>query len=184
MTIYRKKQEGGGKLIAGKYISELIDVLRHEIRSFNILVELLILEEKGLVECDNDLLIKVLEKQEDVFSSIACLEKSRADIIARIAESICIEPEMLTISEIAEYADVQQKEKLVETAHILAQIHGDINNKKTTNSLLIKQGIMLVESNIRLILKAVGKEDMLKEIYSSNAETQQISGSMHIDGRL
>lgn len=167
-----------------QYISKLIDILRREIRSFNAIVELLILEEKGFVECDNELLMNVLEKQEDVFSSIACLEKSRADIITKIAEQIGEDPNSLTISKLAKVVDDPLKRELIETAHVLSQINEDLKKKKITNNMLIKQGIMIVESNIRHILKALGREDLLKNMYSSNADAGQISGSVYIDGRM
>ena len=74
MTIKLRENRGDTKVDMDHYFSELIDILKHEIRSFNTIVELLILEQKGLVECNNVLLLEVLERQEDVFSSIACLE--------------------------------------------------------------------------------------------------------------
>ncbi len=184
MSINRRKHNGDSKVDLKQYTAELIDILRREIRSFNIIVELLILEEKGLVECDNNLLIKVLERQEDVFSSIACLEKSRIDIISRIAENIGEDPNTLTISKLAEIIDDPLKKELVETAHVLAQINEDLQKKKTTNARLIKQGALIVESNIRFILKAYGKENLIKNIYSSDADIGQISGGVCVDGKM
>jgi len=184
MTININEKNGDGTLDLKQYISKLIDILRREIRSFNTIVELLILEGKGLVECDNELLINVLEKQEDIFSSLACLEKSRTDIIMKIAEEMGEDPNTLTISKLAEIIDEPLKRELVETAHVLLQINEDLKQKKTTNNMLIKQGIMIMESNIRYILKAFGREDMLRNIYSSNADAGHISGSVCIDGRM
>ena len=165
-------------------ISKLTNLLRREINSFNTIVELLILEEKGLVECDNNLLIKVLERQEDVFNSIACVEKSRQDIITSIAEEIGEDPDALSISKIAEIVDDPLKKELVEAAHVLTQIIEDMQKKKVTNTMLIKQGAMIVESNIRFILKAYGKDDMLCNTYSSGADAGQISGSIRVDNRM
>ena len=184
MTINKEKTKGDETLDWKQYIPELLDILRREIRSFNIIVELLILEEKGLIECDNNLLINVLEREEDVFSSIACLEKSRIDIIIKIAEQIGEDPNRLTISKLTEIVDNQYKKELIETAHVLLQINEDLKQKKATNNLLIKQGAMIIDSNIRYILKTFGKEGVLKDTYSSNADTPGISGSLHIDGRL
>ena len=184
MTINKEKNKGEETLDLKKYILELIDILRREIRSFNTVVELLILEEKGLIECDNNLLVKVLEREEDVFSSIACLEKSRMDIIRKIAEKIGEDPDRLTISKLSKIVDDPLKKELVETAHVLLKINKDLKQKKTTNNMLIKQGAMIVEGNIRYLLKTFGKEGMLENTYSSNADAPGISGSLHIDGRL
>ncbi|MFC1561265.1 flagellar export chaperone FlgN [Candidatus Latescibacterota bacterium] len=184
MTINNKKNKGDETLDLKKYISELIAILRREIQSFNIVVELLILEEKGLIECDNNLLIKVLEREEDIFSSIACLEKSRMDVIKKIAEQIGTDPNKLTISKLSKVVEDHLKKELVETAHVLLQINEDLKQKKATNNMLIKQGAMIIEGNIRYILKTFGKEGVMEDTYSSNAGAPKISGGIHIDGRL
>jgi len=184
MTININKNNGDGRLDLKQYISKLIDILRREIRSFTAVVELLILEGKSLVECDNELLNNVIEKQEDVFSSIACLEKSRVDIIKKIAEKIDEDPNTLTVLKLAEIIDDPLKKELVEAAHVLSQISEDLKQKKTINNMLIKQGIMIVESNIRYILKAFGREDILKDMYSSRADDSYVSGSVYIDGKM
>ena len=106
------------------------------------------------------------------------------EVTTKIAERIGIEPDDITISKISEHVENPQKEELVEIAHVLTQIHEDINHKKITNTMLIKQGAMLVENNIRFILKALGKENMLEDTYSSNADAPKFSGSVHIDGRM
>ncbi|MFC1551469.1 flagellar export chaperone FlgN [Candidatus Latescibacterota bacterium] len=165
-------------------VVELKDLLRREIQSFNMIVELLILEEKGLIECDNNLLVHVLEREEDVFSSIACLEKSRTAIINKIALLIDEDSEMLTISKISEHVDEPLKRELLETAHVLSQLNEDLKQKKVTNNILIKQGAMIVENNIRYILKDYGKELTGDDIYTSSADAPQLSGSIHVDGRL
>ncbi|MFC1649944.1 flagellar export chaperone FlgN [Candidatus Latescibacterota bacterium] len=165
-------------------VMELKDILRREIRSFNMIVELLILEEKGLIECDNNLLVHVLEREEDVFSSIACLEKSRSGIIDKIALVTGENPDTLTISIISEHVDDPLKKELIETSHVLSQINEDLKQKKITNNVLIKQGAMIVENNIRYILKAAGKDFVGDDTYTSNADAPKISGSVHVDGRL
>ena len=166
------------------YFSELIDILKREIRSFNAIVELLILEQKGLIESNNGLLLEVLGRQEDVLSSIACLEKSRMEIVKKIADYIGEDPGMLTISKLSEIAGDDFKKELLETAHVLSAINEDIRQKKISNSMLINQGIMIVESQIRFILKAIGKEDLIKEIYSPGADNGRICGSISVDSKI
>ena len=124
--------------------------------SFNTIIELMILEEKGLIESDNQLIVKVLEKQEDVFSSIACLEKSRMNLIEKIAENVGAAANTLTISKIAAYAEETYKSDLLETAHVLSKINKDINKRRNSNSMLIRQGMAMIESNIRFLLKNYG----------------------------
>ena len=166
------------------YIIELLQILKREIQSLNAISELLILEEKSLVEFDTMSLSKLIEKQEDVFSSIACLEKSRHDVLIKICEQTGDKPGTLTVSRLSTMVDDPLRKKLVETGHVLNAIYEDISLKKTSNAMLIKQGIMLVESDISVILKAVGKTEPGKPVYSSNAQTNRPTRSYCIDGRM
>ncbi len=168
-----------------KYIMEVADILKRKIRSFNTILELLILEEKCLIECDTGGLTTVLERQEDVFSSIACLDKSRMDILVKIAEYLdCENFESLTVSKLAEQVEEPIKRKLLESAHILSSIHEDIQRKKFSNNLLIKQAIMLVESDIRLILNAVYKMKNSEAVYTSQAGSKRSSQNVCLDEKL
>lgn len=184
MTKTTSRKAGENSLDYERNITELTTILKREIRSFNTIVELLVLEGKALVECDNNLLMQVIEREEDVLTSIACLEKSRMEVVRKIAAHIKENPDTLTVTNIAETVEGPLKNELVETAHVLNEINADIQQRKLSNNLLIKQGIMVIESNIRSILKAAGKENLIKDIYSAGAEYGRISGSIRIDGRL
>ena len=171
-------------MVLEKLIAELTDILKREIRSFTIILELLILEEKSLVECDSKGLATILERQEDIFSSIACLEKSRMDILGKIADRIDEDPETITISMLTESVDTPLRKELVETGHILACLNEDIQRKKTSNTMLINQSIMLVESDIRMILSAVSRGENKEAVYNSQATSDGTSKSVCIDERI
>ena len=165
-------------------IQELLDILKREIQSFNTISELLILEEKSLVEFDTKELAEILERQEDVFSSIACLEKSRAKALVRIGEMMGKEPETLNLKKLAKLTEGPLKKKLIETGHILDAIYDDIKKKKSSNAMLIKQGIMIVESDIRVIMKTLCNPDNSTTGYLANAKPDQPTGGVRIDGRM
>lgn len=171
-------------MVLEKYINELIHILKKEIQSFNAINELLILEEKNLVEFDIRSLASILEKQEDLFSSIACLEKSRMDVLVKIGELAGEKLEALTIIRLSEMVDDPARKMLVETGHVLNSINESLALKKTSNAMLIKQGIMLVESDIRSILRALGKAEPAAQGYSSKAQHEDQAGSICIDGRM
>jgi len=168
-----------------KYIKEVADILKREIRSFNTVLELLILEEKCLIECDTRGLITVLERQEDVFTSIACLDKSRRGILEKIAEYLDGEnSESLTVSKLAEQVEEPFKRELLESGHVLSSIHEDIQRKKFSNNILIKQAIMLIESDIRLIFNAVHKMKNSEAVYTSQAGSERPSQNVCLDEKL
>jgi len=167
-----------------QHIVELTNILKREIRSFSVVQELLFLEERSLVECDNATLAVVLEKMEDVFSSIACLEKSREDIIAKIASESDCNPDTITISQLADLVEGTVRQELMDTGHILTQLNREIQRKKVSNTMLINQSIMLVESDIRLILNAVNIPDNPDIRYTKKADVGKTANGVCIDQRM
>jgi len=165
-------------------IRELLDIMKREVQSFNSISELLILEKKTLIEFNTRELAEILERQEDVFSSIACLEKSRITLLVKIGNMTGDNPESLSVSRLATMVENPLRKKIIEVGHILDTIHDDIRNKKASNSMLIKQGIMMVESDIRVILGAIGYPAAPNVGYGSNAQQNGLSGSVCIDGRM
>ena len=165
-------------------VTELISILQCEIKSFSTLLELLIIEEKGLIDSDNYLLIDVLGRQEDLMSSIACLEKSRQELVGRIASLLELDADTLTITKISGYLNDPLRRELQETAHVLTEINENLKRKKTINTLLIRQGAFMVENNLRYLLKACGKDTANSGIYASDARRGNVSGSISLDGRV
>jgi hypothetical protein len=171
-------------VVVKKHIAEIVDILKREVRSFNFILEFLFLEEKSLLECDTAALAELLERQEDVFSSIACLEKSRMDVLAKIAEKTGEDLETYTISRLAELVDNPLKKELIETGHILARLNEESRQKKASNALLINQAKILIESDIRIILSAISRNENHTAVYTPPAESDLLSQSVCLDERM
>jgi len=184
MTIQRKKRGDESLMGVERYIAELLDVLKMEVRSFTTVIELLILEEKSLVACDTAALADVIDRQGDVLSSIACLEKSRLDILDRIAREQGKRRDDMDLSEIAGLVGDPFRKDLIETGTVLASIYEDMKRKKVSNTLLIRQGIMLVENDIRILMKALGRDAERSVVYSRKAASTAPAGSIRVDGRM
>ncbi len=167
-----------------RHIAELLDVLKMEVRSFTTVIELLILEEKSLVACDTASLADVIDRQGDVLSSIACLEKSRLDILGRIAVELGKRRDEMDLSEIAGLVGDPFRKDLIETGTVLASIYEDMKRKKVSNTLLIRQGIMLVENDIRILMKALGRDMGRSAVYSHKASAHAPEGAIRVDGRM
>lgn len=165
-------------------VNELIAIMNMEIRSFSTLHELLMLEEKGLVECDRVLLIDAVGKQQDVLSSIACLEKSREDVVSRIGAALGVEAGTLTVSRLSELVPDTRKRELRDTAHVLAEIEKTLRRKNVTNTLLLRQGTMMVEGNLRYLMRKYGKKTLDSGTYNARARSGGLSGSIGVDGRM
>jgi len=165
-------------------IVKVVDILKRELQSFRAVLDLLILEEKCLVECDTVGLAEILEKQEDVFSSIACLEKSRMDSLAKISKQTGEPPDEITISRLAVMAEGRLKKELLDIGHLLGRLHEDIQRKKKSNTLLINQSIMLVESDIRVILDALDRGETPEPGYTPRAETGKTAKSVCVDQKM
>ncbi|MBN1290301.1 MAG: flagellar export chaperone FlgN [Candidatus Latescibacteria bacterium] len=167
-----------------EHIQELIHILKREIQSFNAISELLILEEKSLIEFDTKSLTDLIGRQEDVFSSIACLEKSRQDVLVRIGEITGEDPKTMTVSQLSTMVDDPVRKKLIEAGHVLDSVYKDMKLKKSSNAMLIKQGVVLIENDIRTILKALGKTHSDASGYTSASRHNNESGGICIDGRM
>jgi len=167
-----------------QHVKELISILQRELKTFTALSELLIIEEKGLVECDNNLLLDVLGRQEDVLSSIACLEKSRMEVVSRISKSFGLESETMTVSQIADRIEQPGKRELREVAHVLRETQENLRQKKATNTLLIRQGATMVENNLRYLVRRFGKGNTDSGTYSAQAQTHSVTGRIGVDGRM
>jgi len=168
---------------AERYLAELVDVLKMEVRSFNAVIELLILEEKSLVAFDTASLAEVIDRQGDILSSIACLEKSRIALLEKIARETGRNTGDLTLSELAGMVEGPLRSELLETGDVLGYIYEDMKRKKIANTLLIRQGIMMVESDIRLLLRAVGGDRGKPAVYTRGRDGW-ITGGIRIDGKL
>ena len=167
-----------------EHVLELIQILKREIQSFNAIIELLILEEKSLIKFDTKSLTELIGRQEDVFSSIACLEKSRQDILVRISQITGEDPQKMTVSKLSDMIDDPVKKKLVEAGHILDAVYKDMKLKKTSNAMLIRQGMVLIENDIRAIHKALGKKYTDNVVYTSASRRENKLGSIRVDGRM
>ena len=167
-----------------QHIEEITDILKREVRSFNAILELLIREEKCLIECDTEALSEVLEKQEDVFNSIACLERSRTDVLSKIAEETGDDPGLITISGLSEKIDGPVRRELIETGHVLMRLNEEIQRKKSTNTMLINQSIMLVESDLRLIVGAINRAQDNEAGYDSKADSNRTPHGVRLDQRM
>jgi hypothetical protein len=184
MTIQYKKYRRELPVGLDKYITELVDILKREIRSYNAVIELLILEEKNLVACDTASLSEVVERQGDLFTSIACLEKSRTGLLVKIAGILGRDPQTLTVTRLSALVADPLRKELLEAGLVLASIYENTRRKKSSNTMLIRQGIMLVENDIRLILNAAGKSRHKSVVYSPNSGRERFSGSVYIDGKM
>jgi len=177
-------RDGSSTVISEKYIKEIVDILRHEVRSFASIYELLVLEQKCLVECDTPGLVEILERQEDILNSIACLEKSRLEALARIALETGDSAHDMTVTQFAELADGQNKRDLLETGHILARLQEDIRSQKVRNNSLINQAIMFVQSDIRVILNCARKKKIGDPIYNGKATPENNGGGVCVDEKM
>ena len=167
-----------------RHISELVDILKMEIRSFNTINELLILEEKALISCDSAAIADLTGRLGDVLSSVACLEKSRFEVLDRIAGETGRRANDLNVTVMATLTSADIRKDLVESGKILSAIYEDIKRRKSANSLLIRQGIVMVENDIRLIMNTRAQIGDKAALYSSGQATLPCPGGVYFDGTM
>ena len=165
-------------------VRELIMILNSECKSFSAVNELLMIEEKCLIENDRKALEENVMRQDDIFNSIACLEKSREEVCVHLAELFGRDSASLTITAVADMVDGALSHELLDTGHKLNAIQNDIRRRRITTSLLLRQGMMMIESDIRTLVNAFGVQSDAKTTYSSSARETVKSGGIRIDGHM
>ena len=165
-------------------VRELIMILNSECKSFSAVNELLMIEEKCLIDNNRKALEENVMRQEDILNSIACLEKSREDVCVHLAERLGCDSASLTITAVAEMVDGVMSRELLDIGHKLNAIQDDIRRRRITNSLLLRQGMMMIESDIRTLVSAFGVKSDAKNTYSSSARETVNPGGIRIDGHM
>ena len=102
----------------------------------------------------------------------------------KIAGETGVEADAVTVSFLAGKVEGALARELLDAGHILKELDAEIRRRKSSNSMLINQSILILESDIRLILNAVNGARSKKSGYSSKAKTGGEDGSVCIDARL
>lgn len=114
-------------------------------------LELLVNQQKYLVDNDIENLKSGVSRQQEIINQIKELEKSRLGIVACYSETQKLNPGDVTISSLARQAGGEMADKLMELQNSLLSLHQKIEKAKRKNEFLIEHSMKYIEGTIRLI---------------------------------
>ena len=114
-------------------------------------LNLLVNQQKYLVENDIDNLKQGVSRQQEIINQIKSLERSRTNLVSRYCDEKGLSPQDVTISSLARSADGRIADKLIELQNSLLSLHQKIEKAKRKNQFLIEHSMKYIEGTIKLI---------------------------------
>ncbi len=130
---------------------KIIDVVEEESLCLEKFLELLVNQQKYLVENDLENLKDGVAHQQNIIDRVKDLEKQRSQLVAMYSESENLNPNDVTISGLARKAGGQIADKLLELQNSLLSLHKKIDKAKRKNEFLIEHSMKYIDGTIRLI---------------------------------
>jgi hypothetical protein len=130
---------------------KIIDVVEEESLCLEKFLELLINQQKYLVENDLENLKDGVAHQQNIIDRVKALEKQRGQLIAMYSDSENLDPNDVTISSLARKAGGQIADKLLKLQNSLMSLHKKIEQAKRKNEFLIGNSMKYIDGTIRLI---------------------------------
>ncbi|HEQ98692.1 MAG TPA: hypothetical protein ENO22_05055 [candidate division Zixibacteria bacterium] len=134
--------------------NKIISVVEEESLCLEEFLELLVSQQKYLVENDLENLKDGVARQQEIISRVKALEKKRAQLVARYSETEDVNPSDITISCLARKAGGQIADKLLELQNSLLSLHERIEKARRKNEFLIENSMKYIDGTIRLIAES------------------------------
>ncbi|NIP44509.1 MAG: flagellar protein FlgN [candidate division Zixibacteria bacterium] len=142
---------------------KVIDIVEEESLCLEEFLELLVNQQKYLVENDLEKLKDGVARQQEIISRVKTLEKQRGKLVAEYSETEDVNPGDITITCLARKAGGQIADKLLELQNSLLSLHEKIEKARRKNEFLIENSMKYIDGTIRLIAESGRqKEDNAK----------------------
>ena len=142
---------------------KIINIVEEESLCLEEFLELLVGQQKFLVENDLENLKDGVAHQQEIIERIKTLEKTRAQLVAKYSDSEEINPGDVTITALARRAGGEIADKLLVLQNSLLSLHKKIEKARRKNEFLIEHSMKYIDGTIRLIAeRGVQKKDYTK----------------------
>jgi flagellar biosynthesis/type III secretory pathway chaperone len=137
--------------ISDQYFRTLTDTLKKEINYYKDLLDISVAKRKIIVENKVSELDNMLKLEHNMIFDIGQLEKSREDIVKKICFSLGLNPEKVTLAELALHANDHDKKELAQLQRQLTEKLSGIKDTNDLNGELIKQSLEYIDYSINVI---------------------------------
>ena len=132
-------------------LKELMDILENETRVYEGILRLSKDKTKILVDGKVSELEKLVKLEQALVIQAGRLESSREDLTARLAGELGLEPQGLTVSELAKHLKNREAEKFSACRERLAGVIGELRNTNELNARLIKNSLDYINFSINML---------------------------------
>jgi flagellar biosynthesis/type III secretory pathway chaperone len=132
-------------------LTDLSDLLGKELDLYRSLLSLLQKERRTVVDCSIEDLIQINKKKENLVLKIRILEQSRGALLEKLAQSIGITPEALTLSVLEERLKEPFVSQLRSLRSNLRAILQSIREANEENRVFLKHSVDFVRGSLDLI---------------------------------
>ena len=132
-------------------IDYLLKVLNEELNFMDSIIELLKQKEKALIKNDVEQLESVVSREREYFISMRDMEESRKSIIELLLSKKGIDKKNITLGELAEYVDKEDKFRITDIRKKMRQKVLIINKLNKRCAVLLRKSIELADFSIRLL---------------------------------
>jgi len=131
-------------------IDELIQIISQETNLFEEFLTLLEKQKEMLVTNDVDGVTKVTRRQQETLFESQKLNHARIKLIAEIRKENDIN-EDITVSQLLEYADESQSERLLQLKELILELNDRITKARNTNAILLNQSRQFISRTMEML---------------------------------
>jgi flagellar biosynthesis/type III secretory pathway chaperone len=132
-------------------LTNLSDLLGKELDLYRSLLSLLQKERRIVVDCSIEDLVQINKKKENIVLKIRILEQSREVILEKLAETIGIPPEGLTLAALEEHLKKPFASRLRSLRSNLRAILQSIREANDENRVFLQHSVDFVRGSLDLI---------------------------------
>jgi flagellar biosynthesis/type III secretory pathway chaperone len=132
-------------------IAKLSEVIQHEVRVFQQILESVAQEQAALVRNDMDPLQGAIKLQNELTRRAAGLEKERLRIVAELSRLLEEDADALTLKRLIVRVGGPEGERLRGMREALIDAHGRIQQANRHNALLIRQSMKYVDRTLHIL---------------------------------
>ena len=132
-------------------LGELTNILQQEETVFQEYLGLLTQQQENLIANNLAGIKDGIDKINELAQEAINLENGRRKVVARLSETLGMNPEDITISKILERLDGPKFDELESLKNKILDFHGKITSQKKRNELLINQSMNVINQTMHFI---------------------------------
>ena len=159
----------GKKIMPNELLNKIINLLDNEAELFDSLLKVLKEEGRAASNANLKALNGAVERKENIIAKIRTLEKERGQVLEKLAESMSLSTDELTLSKLARMSEEPYSSRLLITRSKLSNLTREIQITNKNNSSLIRYSLEIV----RNLLSMFGNLVSTEKVYFQTGEIKK-----------